>query len=237
MQITRRYKIFKERLSNEGFNYLKVFFRMPGNYIAKFFKRPYFVYKDRTFRYFYHPHHRTWMTEREIEIPIIVDYIMKSSDSILEIGNVTNHYLNKINEKDIQFIPIHDVVDKYEKGDGVINEDVLTYNPSKKYNLIFSISTMEHVGWDEEIKDENKIINSINNLKSLLTENGKIIITVPINYNAWLDKLIEEGTFGKEMYFMKRKRFNRWIPCTFQEIKKCGFNEDARGLAILEITK
>jgi hypothetical protein len=61
--------------------------------------------------------------------------------NILEIGNVLSHY----------FPVNHDIVDKYEKADGVINQDVVHFYSPKKYDLIVSVSTLEHVGWDEDL--------------------------------------------------------------------------------------
>lgn len=225
-KIVKFMRVFINRLMKEKWNYLGVFLRIPVNYLTKFIRSPFFVFKNKKYKYFNHMHHRTWMTERAIEIPIIIGAINSSKGSFLEIGNVLRHYV------DIT----HDVVDKYEKANNVINEDVATYTSKKKYDLIVSISTIEHVGWDEK-KSEDKIPKSINNLKKLLKKDGRIVITVPINYNPWLDKLLEKGDLFDEIYFMKRKLFNRWVSSNWEEIKNCGFNEDARGLAILIIKK
>ena len=46
----------------------------------------------------------------------------------------------------------HEIVDKYEKGDGIVNEDIVNFRPGKKYDLIVSISTLEHISWNEEKK-------------------------------------------------------------------------------------
>jgi hypothetical protein len=219
-------RTFIERFSKEGFGYLKVFFRIPVNYLSMFIRNKWFVYRGKKYRYFYHPYHRTWMTERAIEIPIILEMLKNSDGSILEIGNVLNHYAN---------IP-HDVVDKFEKAPGVVNEDVVSFKTDKKYDSIVSISTIEHVGWDED-KSEDKIPKSLENLKKHLKKNGRIIITVPVNYNPWLDKMMEKGDLFDEMHFMKRKLFNQWKESNWQKIKNCGFSEDARGLAILIIKK
>jgi hypothetical protein len=80
------------------------------------------------------------------------------------VGNVLSHY----------FSVNHDVVDKYEKAEGVINRDIIDFHPSKEYDLIISISTLEHVGWDEDISDHkilhdpSKILRAIENLRGLL---------------------------------------------------------------------
>jgi hypothetical protein len=41
--------------------------------------------------------------------------------NVLEVGNVLSHY----------FPVHHDVLDKYEKAKGVINEDVVEFSPAK----------------------------------------------------------------------------------------------------------
>ena len=51
---------------------------------------------------------------------------------------------------------------------------------------IVSISTLEHVGWDENTKDPDKIFQAIKNLKSYLVPRGKLIVTMPIGYNPCL---------------------------------------------------
>ena len=74
----------------------------------------------------------------------------------------------------------HDVLDKYEKGDGVINEDVANFKPEGKYGLIVSISTLEHVGWNETPKDSGKIPEAISNMLEMLEPVGQIVSTVPL---------------------------------------------------------
>lgn len=94
---------------------------------------------------------------------------------ILEVGNVLSHY----------FPVNHDIVDKYEKADGVINQDVIDFYPSKRYDLIISISTLEHVGWDENLRDHKilrdpmKVLHAIENLKRLLAPEGKWLSPYP----------------------------------------------------------
>jgi len=162
-----------------------------------------FTFKNKKYKYFIHSYNHTWRNERRVEVPIIWDIIKdKESIKILEVGNVLSHYF-----------PIkHDVVDKYEKGASVINEDILTYKPKKKYDYIVSISTLEHVGWDEPKKDKMKIIQALNNLRSMLSRNGKIIFTVPLGYNPYMDNLIiHEKLNLNEQYFLKRvSRDNLW---------------------------
>ena len=48
----------------------------------------------------------------------------------------------------------------------------LNLRPTKLYDLIISISTLEHIGWDEAPRDDTKILRALDNLMSLLSENG-----------------------------------------------------------------
>ena len=108
-----------------------------------------FTFRGRPYRYFWHPYNSTWRNERAIEIPIARRFVAGiPPDKVLEIGNVLSHYG-----------PVaHEVVDKYEQTVGVRNEDVCDFRSNKKYELILSISTLEHVGWDEEPQDETKVL-------------------------------------------------------------------------------
>lgn len=119
-----------------------------------------FVFQGKKYKYFYHRYNRTWTNERAVEIPIIREIWKENKGKeVLEIGNVLSHY----------FSVNHDIVDKYEKAKSIINEDVVNLKPSKKYDLIISISTLEHVGFDEEPKEPEKILRAIENLKNLLS--------------------------------------------------------------------
>jgi hypothetical protein len=54
----------------------------------------------------------------------------------------------------------HDILDKYEIIDGVINEDVVDFNPLKRYDLIISILSLPSVGWYEDIEVRRTGTNS-----------------------------------------------------------------------------
>ena len=94
-----------------------------------------------------------------------------------------------------------------KKTSGIINEDVVDFKPLSKYRLIVSISTLEHVGWDEEPKDPFKIIKAIDNLTSLLDEKGTLVVTLPLGQNAEMDELLKNQklTFKKMSYTEESK--------------------------------
>ena len=64
---------------------------------------------------------------------------------------------------------------------------------AKEAYKIVSISTMEHVGWDETPRDPKKIPLALENLTTrCLAPGGEIVVTLPIGYNTYLDKLLKE---------------------------------------------
>ena len=187
-----------------------------------------FTFRDQQYNYFYHIYNCTCLNERAIEIPIILEFLkIYQGKNILEVGNVLSHY----------FQISHDVLDRYEIAEGVINEDVVNFKPTQKYDLIFSISTLEHVGWDEEPKDPQKVLFALRNLKNCLSYGGKIVITLPLGYNPEMDDLLEKGEikFTKQ-YFMKRiSNNNEWKEVIESEVKGIKFNfsqYSANGLII-----
>ena len=169
-----------------------------------------------------------------MEIPIIWSIIKKQEGPILEIGNVLSHY----------FAFQHDIVDKYEKGDYVINEDVIDLQLQKKYDLIVSISTIEHVGWDENPLDKNQKLNvpektlqAIENLKRFLKPNGLLFLTFPVGANPHLDTLVKSKKIKfVSLFCMKRvSKDNRWVETEWTDIQNLEYGKPfplANGLVI-----
>ncbi len=187
-----------------------------------------FTFQDKRLRYFYGSYNNTWKNERAVEIPI-VKYLSRGYDSseTLEVGNVFRHY----------FRQNHTVLDKYEKNAGIINEDIVDFRPGRKYSLIFSISTMEHVGYDENARDSQKILRGIENMKSLLNGGGKIILTLPLGYNPFLDRLLREGSirFSRIHYLKRISQDNKWIETTPQESQNAKYGFPYPGANVLVI--
>jgi SAM-dependent methyltransferase len=176
-----------------------------------------FTFQKRTYSYFYHHYNVTWMGERAIEIPIIENVIKEyNGKRILEVGNVLNHYFD-VN---------HDVVDKHEKDRNVINVDVVDFMPDDKYDLIISISTLEHVGWDEHLlyhrKEPQKTKRAFENLKRCLSAGGEMIITYPVGYNPNLDRLTDTGEIKwTRLLCMKRvSHDNCWVEKKWSEVRR-----------------
>lgn len=117
-------------------------------------KKRVFVLQGGENHYLFHIYNNSWLNERTVEVPLIWQSVVDTSVAnprarILEIGNVLSHYF------DIQ----HDVLDKYEIAPKVVNEDAVSFHPSGKYDLIVSISTIEHIGFDEPEKETRRCDN------------------------------------------------------------------------------
>lgn len=195
-------------------NWLKISF---WHYYYKIFKSlEIFTFEGGTYNYFYHKYNTTWRNERAVEIPIIWKIVKEHHNQqkrILEIGNVLSHY----------FVVNHTIVDKYEKAEGVIHEDIVNFQSPKKYDLIISISTLEHVGWDmgDSPRNPMKILQAIENLKSCLAPSGKMVVTLPLGYNRIIDKLLNNGKikFTKQYYLKRISRNNKWKEVDWNECR------------------
>jgi SAM-dependent methyltransferase len=177
----------------------------PLYYVYRFnysvFKKHFTIGKTRL-RYFIDRYNAV-RTERVVEIPFAIYELLRQPHSeVLEVGNVLSHY-HQFN---------HDIVDKYELGEGIINSDIVEYRPDRKYDLILSISTIEHIGFDEPVQEKGKAEKAMARIIDLLKPEGTAVITVPLAYNPEIDEIIKNKKFDfLEAHFMKRiSRFNLW---------------------------
>lgn len=176
-----------------------------------------FQYKRVELEYVYHRYNMTWASERCVEVPIGRWWARRfAAETTLEVGNVLSHYG-----------PVkHQILDKFEKGPGVINEDILTFKPTRKYELIFSISTFEHIGFDDEAEGSSgeKIVSAIEACRSLLQPGGTLVITIPINYNPELDQSIaSDGLPLNRRTFLFRRGFTDWVEVDQQSALKARY--------------
>lgn len=87
--------------------------------------------------------------------------------------------------------------------------------------MSISISTLEHVGWDEQPRKPEKIFYSIKNLKKLLAPGGRLIVTLPLGENLALDQYLATDKIKfTENYYLKRiSKSNKW-----EELKSSKFD-------------
>lgn len=177
-----------------------------------------FVFNGQSYPYLYHFCNKTWKNERGIEIPIFRDLLLRQQTArILEVGNVLSHYLTTH----------HDVLDKYEVAPGIINQDVVEFVPAERYDLILSISTLEHVGWDEEPREPAKMLRAIEHLRNrCLAPGGQIVASLPLGYNKFFDGLLRDGKSPfTQQHFLKRiSKRNYWVESDWEQCRDvtCG---------------
>lgn len=159
---------------------------------------------------FIHSYNATWRNERSVEIAAALDFLDgKENQQILELGNVLSYY------HDFKSV----VVDKYEQSSNCINEDFLDYDPKRKFDGFISISTLEHVGWDEPEKHETKAIDCIHRVKDLVSDLDNVLISFPLNYNPYLDAAVRQKKLPfKETLILVRKDPNlTWEEATITD--------------------
>ena len=192
------------------------------NYYRLFSPLRTFEFQREKYQYFIHKYNATWRNERAVEIPIVRHIMQETTGEILEVGNVLSHY-SETN---------HVIVDKYERAEGVLTQDITEIQTSKKYDLLISISTLEHVGWDENPVNHNlvnapeKILQALSKMRELLKPKGIIVVTVPIGYNPYFDKFLKNGTvgFGKQFFMKRTHKGSGWVEAEWEEIKNAKFN-------------
>jgi hypothetical protein len=182
-----------------------------------------FELDGRTYRYHWGRYHTTWRTERAVELPVVWDAVRAHPPSrVLEVGNVLAHYY-----------PVrHAVVDKYERADGVINRDVVDLRPERDYDLIVSISTLEHVGFDEPQgdRDPEKILRAVDALSACLSPRGRMLVTLPFGYNPHLDRLLDQGGLPLTRCSCMRRvsSDNRWAQAAWDEVRGADYDRPYR---------
>lgn len=183
-----------------------------------------FKYQGRVLNYVIHANGATWRNERAVELAIAYDFLDQQS-RILEVGNVLSHH-GAIH---------HEVVDKYEKAPGVVNLDVIDFVPSAPYDYIISISTIEHVGWDEDIHDYEKPVLAVEHLRKCLSAGGRMLITCPLGYNDYLDAHISSGRFRPHnQTFLRRVGRRCWSEVTKEQLENIDYSSEGRAIWVGE---
>lgn len=175
-----------------------------------------FTFEGRRYKYF------PSGSDRTIEVPIAAEAARRHSakgNKILEVGRVLPRYY-KFKET---------VVDKFE---GPIKEDILTWKPPHEFNLIISISTVEHIWWDELKsykpwggsipRTAGKSTEAIHRMLTFLARGGEMLCTWPIAHNPPLDADLFAGKFPTaHVAYMRRisHKTNQWTMSNEAEAK------------------
>jgi SAM-dependent methyltransferase len=142
--------------------------------------------------------------ERAVEIPFAL-WFLKGHDhkSFLEVGDVLANYVH---------LGGRDVVDKYETRMGVTPVDIVEFKTDDAYDVILSISTVEHVGWDEPSGDPQRAVRALKRLVELLKSDGWLLVSFPVHYNPALEKFVANnwGRFNQIRFYSQGPRRGEW---------------------------
>ncbi len=191
-----------------------------------------FTLAGRRLAYLHLPYKLTWLTERAVEVPFMRALVAEHEpQDVLEIGNVLSHYG-----------PVdHLIVDKYETAPGVANRDVLDLKDLGRYKLIVAISTLEHVGRDEEPQDPDAAARALNSLTGMLSPGGRLALTVPLGYNPDFDRHLRSGEvpFSQLTAIRRTGPGPRWREVAAQEAWGVPYDYllySARAVLVAELT-
>jgi len=167
--------------------------------------------------YLFHHYNATWRNERTVEVPIAAAALSRHArGKVLEVGNVLANY-----------VPAHalpadrTVIDKYEQAPGVSNVDVVEHEPAAPYELIVSLSTIEHVGQDEEPCEPGKALRALELMHSWLAPGGELLVTVPLGHNPALDEALlgEDPPFARLGFMRRLDARNVWAQASGEEVR------------------
>lgn len=177
-----------------------------------------FSFDGQVWPYLWHPANATWRNERAVEVPIALRAVSFTALSarVLEVGNVLTQYARTLPAN-------YTVVDKYEDGPGLVRADVLDIDGT--FDLIVSVSTIEHVGLDETSRDWTKARAAIHHLVSLLAPGGLLLVTWPLGYNRDLDDALRDRELGEDNagYLRRVTTSNLWVEASAEEAFACWY--------------
>ena len=180
--------------------------KLASPWVKPFLRPREFEYRGQRLQCVYENYNVTWGNERCAEIPIARWHLAQANGPVLEVGNVLGHYGTHTQT----------VIDKYETAPNVFNADITDWQTDERFDLILSISTFEHIGFDDEAEGDSgdKIQAAIAACRALLAPGGSLVITVPLGYNPALDELIANDALGaNESRFLLRHDRRVWRGC------------------------
>jgi SAM-dependent methyltransferase len=193
-------------------------------------RRGRFQLDGESYPYLFHRYKATWLTERAVEVPVVQRLVDREPGRVLEVGNVLSHYRAER----------HLVVDKYEQAPGIMNRDVLALDDLGQFELVVAISTLEHVGWDEEPRRPQAALEAVSALRERVAPGGRLVLTHPVGYNPHLDDALSSGAVPLERTAALRRagRRTRWEQVSTEEAWRAPYDfllYSARAVVIAEL--
>lgn len=145
-----------------------------------------FELSGRHFDYQVSEYNGTRLNERAVEVAVGLALLAQGGD-VLEVGAVLPHYCSA---------HAHTVVDLHEEYPGVINADILTWEPPAEFDLIVCISTLDH------LQSLTEFVKALERLNTWLAPGGLLFVTLPfgqpahVGGGAWLELFLRATDAG-----------------------------------------
>jgi SAM-dependent methyltransferase len=174
-----------------------------------------FTWWGEPFGYADFAYNTTRLNERAVELPIARQFLTGQVGRLLEVGNVLSHYYPEL--------PQRAVVDRYEEAKGVSNIDV--FRIDRTWDRIVSISTLEHVRWDEATPREvGRSAAAVEHLRDLLAPGGRMLVTIPMGWNTPLDDWLLDGAGGAVRACTLVRHGDGWVQTKEPAVRPYGFS-------------
>lgn len=183
----------------------------------------------------------SYIDERIVEIPWVIEKLRIIDNlKILDAGCTLNYkyLIEKIikNKNKIDFVNLYR--EKYSYSDNLVNyidSDISNLNiVNKSYNIVTCISVLEHIGFDNQIYNNNmkKIknvninkdlyISAISEISRVLTNEGVAYLSFPYGKKILFDNLqqFDENDIKRIIKIFKPKNYNAQYYKYFSEEKK-----------------
>jgi predicted O-methyltransferase YrrM len=143
--------------------------------------------------------------ERKAELPVAFWFINKFEDDVIEIGEVTDFYIDAR----------HTVYDLCTERPTTIKRDAFDVDYTGRN--VLSISTVEHVGFGDY--GQPKVPHqAIKLLKKMVSEAANYLISFPIGYNLELEQDMKDA--GIDYSIIERSLTNHWTHVDHKDLSK-----------------
>ena len=137
-------------------------------------------FRGERYRYLYHRYKHTWLTERAVEVPVVQAMVDRHPGRPRARGGQRPVALPRAAATSLST--------STSRRPGILNRDVLDLDDLGRFDLVVAISTLEHVGRDEEPRDPELAPEAVRRLEALVAPGGRLVVTVPIGYHPGLDE-------------------------------------------------
>lgn len=192
---------------------------------------------------------RLLVNERIVEWPLVLSSIEKSSAKILDVGANESfislhlaslgHRVTALDLTEYEFL---------HPNLKIIKEDIRTVSfPTGTFDYIIFLSTIEHVGLEDEDGGFVGARKVLERAKDWLVSDGHFILSVPygkrdvgktqrVYDKEKLDELLKGFTVVQRRYFCGDRQF-MWIPCDEDSLEKVDSSSVTQGMCFVRFKK